>query len=108
MESNKTYVLGVILAIAVVWISTSTSSVGAKGLYGAGGPWDWVGDCTPCHGETEVDCYKGPLYGCYHHDVDVCAVGADGSGRICTHTGNYPCSGTNPDCALAEETDCGY
>ncbi len=103
MESKKTIIAGLVLALAVVWLGTSTISVGAEDQYGA---WIWVDECTGCMGETNVDCHDGPGFTCnWLYPVAVCNVGNDGSGRKCRMTQNKPCSGSDI-CASAIETDC--
>ena len=104
MESKKTFIVGLVLALAVAWFGTATSSVGANDQFGA---WVWVNECTACNGETNTDCYYGPGFYCNHNMVDVCNVANDGSGRTCNMTSNYPCGGSAA-CASAIETDCGY
>lgn len=109
MESKKTFIVGLVLALAVVWIATSANSAGAETRFGS---WIWVGCTTHCYGTTNVICSVNEPWPavCYESKwVNVCAV-VSGSSYTCYPDGPpedpTPCNWGNLACTTALDSSC--
>ncbi len=94
MESKKTFIVGLVVALALVWVVTSTTSASSETGFGS---WLWVGCATPCRGTTDVRCDISEPYPavCWSQNwVNVCNV----------NTGGYPTGYCDPDQPL--DTPC--
>jgi hypothetical protein len=105
MESKKTFLVGLVLALAVVWLGVSTTSLGAEALFGA---WGWVDCGTPCNDIILQNCYNGPGFYCQPEPVWICnVVPWYQATATCSHTSDWPCDPGYWLCDYAERSGCG-